>query len=59
MFLVFRTAMILNPALLQTAVSFQADAPSGTGLEWLTIASVVVPAVVLVALVYWGAQETV
>jgi hypothetical protein len=51
MFLVFRTAMILNPALLQT--------PSGTGLEWLTIASVVVPAVVLVALVYWGAQETV
>ena len=49
--------MLSIPALLQTAVSFQADAPSGTGLEWLTIASVVVPAVVLVALVYWGAQE--
>lgn len=50
-------AMMLIPALLHAAVSFQADAPHGTGLEWLTIASVVVPAVVLVALVYWGAQE--
>jgi ABC-type arginine transport system permease subunit len=51
--------MMLIPALLQAAASFQADAPQGTGLEWLTIAAIGVPAVVLVALVYWGAQETV
>jgi hypothetical protein len=50
--------MIL-PALLQNAASFQANAPLGTGLEWLTLAAIIVPAVVLVALVYWGSQNTV
>jgi hypothetical protein len=45
--------------MLQQAATFQANAPAGTGLEWLTVGSVVVPAVLLVVLVYWGAQETV
>jgi hypothetical protein len=45
--------------VLQETATFQANAPVGTGLEWLTVGSVVVPAVLLVVLVYWGAQETV
>lgn len=51
--------MMLAVTLLQNAATFQANAPAGTGLEWLTVGSVLAPAVVLVALVYWGAQETV
>jgi len=38
---------------------FAAGAPSGTGLEWMTIASVVLPALLLVALAYVGRQSTV
>jgi len=45
--------------LAQKAASFQADAPVGIGIEWLTLAAVIVPAVLLVALVYWGVQETI
>jgi hypothetical protein len=51
--------MVLAVTVLQETASFQANAPVGTGLEWLTLGSVVVPAVLLVFLVYWGAQETV
>ena len=51
--------MMLATVILQEAASFQASAPIGTGLEWLTLSSVLVPAVLLVFLVYWGAQETV
>jgi hypothetical protein len=51
--------MILATTVLQEAATFQANAPVGTGLEWLTVGSVVIPAVLLVVLVYWGAQETV
>lgn len=51
--------MILAAALLQNAASFQANAPVGTGIEWLTLAAVFVPAVLLVVLVYWSAEETV
>jgi len=51
--------MVLASAFLQRTAAFQANAPAGTGLEWLTIASILLPAVLLVALVYWGAQETV
>ena len=51
--------MMLPIALLQRAASFQADAPVGTGIEWLTLAAIFAPAVLLVVLVYWGAQETV
>jgi hypothetical protein len=39
--------------LLQTA-AFAPDAPLGTGLEWMTIAAIVLPALLLVALVYLG-----
>lgn len=45
--------------MLQAKAAFQANAPVGTGLEWLTIAAVLIPAVFLVALVYWGTQETI
>ncbi|WP_198598570.1 hypothetical protein [Salinibacter altiplanensis] len=51
--------MALAPALLQTAAQFQANAPVGMGIEWLTLAALFVPAVFLVVLVYWGAQTTV
>jgi len=51
--------MILAASILQTSTSFQANAPVGTGLEWLTLGSILIPAVLLVVLVYWGAQETV
>jgi len=51
--------MMLVLALLQRAASFQANAPVGTGIEWLTLAALFVPAVLLVMLVYWGASETV
>ena len=39
--------MMLPIALLQRAASFQADAPVGTGIEWLTLAAIFVPAVLL------------
>lgn len=52
-------AMVLATAILQETASFQSNAPAGTGLEWLTVGSVLLPAVLLVVLVYWGAQETV
>lgn len=51
--------MVLATAILQETASFQSNAPAGTGLEWLTVGSVLLPAVLLVVLVYWGAQETV
>lgn len=43
--------------LLQAAGAPAPSAP--TGLEWMLIASVVVPAVLLVALVYLGSRRTV
>lgn len=46
--------MLLLSTLLQRSAAFQPDAPLGTGLEWLTISAVVVPAVLLVVLVYVG-----
>lgn len=46
-------AMLL---LLQNAASY----PSvSTGLEWMTVASVVVPAILLVVLIYLGSKKTV
>lgn len=51
--------MLLATTMLPTGTAFQASAPVGTGLEWLTIGSILIPAVLLVVLVYWGAQETV
>jgi hypothetical protein len=50
--------LLLN-RLPQRSTAFVADAPAGIGLEWMTIAAVVVPALVLVGLVYAGAQQTV
>jgi hypothetical protein len=51
--------MILAATPLQESASFLSNAPAGTGLEWLTLGSILIPAVLLVFLVYWGAQETV
>ena len=50
--------MTLVATLAQRA-PFVADAPVGIGLEWMTIAAVVVPAIVLIALVYAGSSRTV
>lgn len=48
--------MLLLP---QRAAAFSSGAPLGTGLEWMTVAAVVLPAVLLVALVYIGSRDTV
>jgi len=48
----------LSP-LLQRASAFGVDAPLGTGLEWMTVAAVVLPALVLVVLAYLGPGKTV
>ncbi len=34
-------------------------APVGTGLEWMALAALLIPALLLVALVYVGAETTV
>lgn len=52
------TGLLLTP-LLQRAAAFSTGAPLGTGLEWMTVAAVVLPAVLLVVLVYVGSQNTV
>ena len=41
------------------SVAFGATAPSGTGLEWMTLAALLIPALLLVVLVYVGAEKTV
>jgi hypothetical protein len=50
--------LALTPFLQRTA-AFGAEAPHGTGLEWMTVAAVVLPALLLVALVYLGGRSTV
>lgn len=45
--------------LIQQTAAFATDAPVGTGLEWMTLAAVIVPAVVLIALVFAGRDGTV
>lgn len=49
--------MLLLPAILQQSTAFQSDATLGTGLEWLTIGSILVPAVLLIVLVYFGSES--
>lgn len=46
-------------ALLQRSAAFGADAPTGTGLEWMTVWAVLLPALLLVVLVYLGNRKTV
>lgn len=53
------TSLLLLLLLLQRAAAFGSGAPLGTGLEWMTIAAVVLPAALLVALVYLGSETTV
>jgi hypothetical protein len=52
------TSLLLT-LLLQRAAAFSSGAPLGTGLEWMTVAAVVLPAALLVALVYAGSRNTV
>jgi len=49
----------LLAVLLQASTSTFNSAAQGTGLEWLTIAAVVVPAVLCGVLVYLGTKSTV
>jgi hypothetical protein len=49
---------VLVATLAQRSAAFVADAPNGVGLEWMTIAAVAVPALLLVALVYAGRSRT-
>lgn len=53
------TPLTFTLMLLLQSAPFQSGAPLGTGLEWLTVASVLVPALVLIALVYQGRHTTV
>jgi hypothetical protein len=52
-------SLLLPLRLLQRAAAFGSGAPLGTGLEWMTVAAVVLPAALLVVLVYVGSQNTV
>lgn len=45
--------------LLQKTATYAPDAPLGTGLEWMTVAALLVPALLLVGLVYLGRHGTV
>jgi hypothetical protein len=45
-------------SLLQRSVEFGADAPLGTGLEWMTVWALLLPALLLVLLAYLGRQNT-
>jgi hypothetical protein len=36
-----------------------ADVPHGVGLEWMPIASLIVPALLLVIVIYFGSRNTV
>lgn len=50
-------SMLLLAGALQRAGNAIESAP--TGLEWMTIASVVVPALLLVVILYLGSRRTV
>jgi hypothetical protein len=56
----FRIMTLLSgvSTLSQRAAAFGVDAPLGTGLEWMTVAAVVLPALVLVVLAYLGPGKT-
>lgn len=49
--------MLFLATLLQQSAAFQSGATLGTGLEWLTIGSILVPAVLLIVLVYFGSES--
>jgi hypothetical protein len=46
-------------AVQQRPGAFDAGAPQGTGLEWMPIASIVLPALVVITLVWAGSKQTV
>jgi hypothetical protein len=46
-------------AILPQGAFDAANAPGGTGLEWMTVTAVVIPALLIVALVYLGTKSTV
>mgnify|MGYP000400267899 CR=1 FL=1 len=52
-------SLSLSTRLLQRAAAFGPDAPLGTGLEWMVVASVLFPALLLIVLVYVGREDTV
>ena len=51
--------LALASALQQSSSASPSPASAPTGLEWMPIASVVVPAVLLVVLVWWGRRSRV
>lgn len=54
------TALVVVLSLLfQQSANFNVDAAHGTGLEWMTVGSVVLPALLLILLVYLGRGQTV
>lgn len=51
--------MVLLLVALRQVAELESSAPVGTGLEWMTVGSVVIPAVLLIFLIYAGIQQTV
>ncbi|WP_181149219.1 hypothetical protein [Salinibacter sp. 10B] len=51
--------LLLRFPLLQRSAAFAADAPLGTGLEWMTVGALLLPALLIVLLVYLGESNTV
>lgn len=49
--------VVLVLSILQGAAEFETTQP-GTGLEWMVFAAVVVPAILLVALVYLMSRKS-
>lgn len=50
--------LLLTSRLLQRSAQFGSDAPLGTGLEWMTVGSILLPALFLVLLVYLSGSDT-
>jgi len=51
--------MLFDGLLGFQQAAFSTEASLGTGLEWMTIAAVLLPALLLVVLAYLGRQNTV
>ncbi len=51
--------MSLLLSVLTLLAAAPADVSPGTGLEWMTVASVLVPTVLIIVLVYLGSKRTV
>ncbi len=45
-------------SILQQRSDFEVAAPHGVGLEWMVLASIIIPAIVFSVIVYLGRDQT-